>query len=142
MAVRLYVGNFAYSTSESDLRQLFAQAGPVAAINLVKDGVSGKSRGFAFVTMGSEAGAAQALQKFHAYSLAGRRLTVNSAEQSKAPAAYQSRLSAFGATSRSPQLNTLKRGKAATGYQSKLGAFGAGNSGPTPPQRRGRDQRH
>lgn len=71
-------------------------------------------------------------------AIAGR-LTVNIAEQTKAAAAYQSRLSAFSVTGRSPTVNALRPGKSGDGYQSKLSAFG---NGPTPPRRRGSNQRH
>ena len=143
MDVKLYVGNLDYSTTESALQQLFSQSGTVTSVSLVKDRGSGRSKGFAFVTMATAAGAQKAIAKFHDFSLAGRRLTVNIAEQPKAPAAgYQSRLSAFSATGRSPTVNTLKPGRPGDGYQSKLGAFGNGSRAPTPPRRRGSNQRH
>ncbi len=139
MEVKLYVGNLAYSTTESTLQQMFSQSGTVTSVSLVKDRGSGQSKGFAFVTMATAAGAQKAVAKFRDFSLAGRRLTVNIAEQPKAPAAYQSRLGAFSVTSRSPKVNTLTPGKSGDGYKSKLSAFG---NGPTPPRRRGSNQRH
>lgn len=144
MEVKLYVGNLAESTTEKALRQLFSQSGQVTSVNLIKDRNSGQSRGFAFVTMATGPGAQKAIAKFHDYPLAGRPLSVNMAEQSKAPApaGYQSRLGAFSVTARSPGVNTLSPGKPGDGYQSKLGAFGKGGSGPTLPRRRGGNQRH
>lgn len=144
MELRLYVGNLAGSTTENTLRQLFSRSGTVTSVNVIKDRTSGQSRGFAFVTMATAAGAQKAIATMHETELAGRRLTVNLAEQPKAqaPAGYQSRLGAFSVTGRSPNANTLAPGKRTGGYQSKLGAFGAGSGGPTPPRRRGRDQRH
>jgi RNA recognition motif-containing protein len=81
MNEKLYVGNLAFSTTEEDLRQLFAQAGSVATCDLIKDRNSGQSRGFAFVTMGSQAEAEKAIGMFNAYSLGERALTVNTAKQ-------------------------------------------------------------
>ena len=51
MEVKLYVGNLSYETSEDDLRGLFAQAGTVATVALIKDRDTGRSKGFAFVEM-------------------------------------------------------------------------------------------
>jgi RNA recognition motif-containing protein len=137
VAVKLYVGNLAVATTENALRQLFSQTGTVASVNLVKDRTSGQSKGFAFVTMTSAAGAQKAIAKLHGSSLAGRALTVNLAEQPTAPAGYQSKLGAFNATGRSPKVSTLTPGKPGDGYQSKLGAFGPGSRGPSVPRRRG-----
>ena len=142
MDVKLYVGNLADSTTENALQLLFSQAGKVTAVNAIKDRKSGQPKGFAFVTMATEAEAQKAIVKFHEFSLAGRRLTVKLAEQPKAPAGYQSRLGAFNETGRSPKLKPFSPGKPGGGYQSKLGAFGNGAGSPTPPRRRGGSQRH
>jgi RNA recognition motif-containing protein len=77
MNEKLYVGNLAYATTEDDLRQLFAQAGTVTACDLITDRDTGRSKGFAFVTMSTQAEAEQATQKFNGYSLDQRTLTVN-----------------------------------------------------------------
>ena len=53
MDVKLYVGNLDYGTTEEDLRTLFAQAGNVTSVALIKDRDSGRSKGFAFVTLGT-----------------------------------------------------------------------------------------
>jgi RNA recognition motif-containing protein len=84
MNEKLYVGNLAFSTTEDNLRQLFAQAGSVTACDLVKDRNSGQSRGFAFVTMGSQAEAQKAIDMFNAYSLDDHALTVNIAKPREA----------------------------------------------------------
>jgi cold-inducible RNA-binding protein len=84
MNEKLYVGNLAYATTEDDLRQLFAQAGSVTACELIKDRDSGQSKGFAFVTMGTQAEAEKATQMFNAYSLGQRNLTVNTAKPREA----------------------------------------------------------
>src|SRR5690606_39821185 len=77
MNLKLYVGNLAFSTQESALEALFAEAGPVQSINLIRDRATGQSRGFAFVEMETEEGARVAIERFHEHDLDGRRLTVN-----------------------------------------------------------------
>lgn len=77
MDVKLYVGNLAYSTTESDLRDLFSQAGTVASVALIKDRDTGQSKGFAFVEMSNQAEAQNAISMFNGKSLNARDLTVN-----------------------------------------------------------------
>jgi RNA recognition motif-containing protein len=80
MNEKLYVGNLAYSTTEDELRQLFAQAGSVTTCDLIKDRDSGQSKGFAFVTMSTQAEAENATRMFNAKDMGGRALTVNTAK--------------------------------------------------------------
>jgi len=80
MEVRLYVGNLAKSTTAEELKTLFAQAGPVSVVDLVKDRDSGESKGFAFITMGDQTEADKAISMFNAYSLADHELKVNVAK--------------------------------------------------------------
>jgi len=77
MDVKLYVGNMAYNTSEDDLRGLFAQAGAVNSVALIKDRTTGMSKGFAFVEMDSRASAQQAITMFNEYMLNERQLAVS-----------------------------------------------------------------
>ena len=77
MEVKLYVGNLSYSTTEDDLRTLFAQAGTVASVAVIKDRDSGRSKGFAFVEMSTQAEAQKAISMFNAFRLNDRELTVN-----------------------------------------------------------------
>jgi RNA recognition motif-containing protein len=79
MNVKLYVGNLSYTTTEDDLRTLFSQAGSVASVALIKDRDTGRSKGFAFVEMSSQAEAQKAISMFNAYRLNDRELTVNPA---------------------------------------------------------------
>ncbi len=79
MNEKLYVGNLADTTTAAELRALFAQAGDVMACDLMLDRDSGQSKGFAFITMGTEAEAEHATRLFHAYGLAEHALTVNAA---------------------------------------------------------------
>ncbi|MDD5350640.1 MAG: RNA-binding protein [Chthoniobacteraceae bacterium] len=74
---KLYVGNLPFSVTEPDLQDLFGQAGTVSDVMLVQDKFTGKSRGFAFVTMSSEGEAQSAIEQFHGKALEGRPLTVN-----------------------------------------------------------------
>ena len=80
METRLYVGNLAYSTSEAELRTLFAQAGTVTDVALIKDRDTGQSKGFGFVTMSSQAETQQAINMFNGKEIAGRPITVNIAK--------------------------------------------------------------
>jgi RNA recognition motif-containing protein len=80
MDIRIYVGNLAKSTTEDEIKALFAQAGEVTSVDLVKDRDSGLSKGFAFVTMTSQESADKAISKYNAYSLAGNELKVNIAK--------------------------------------------------------------
>lgn len=76
---RLYVGNLSFNTEESSIEALFAEAGPVSSVRLMRDKATGQSRGFAFVEMDTDEGARAAIERFHEYDLDGRRLTVNEA---------------------------------------------------------------
>jgi RNA recognition motif-containing protein len=77
MEVKLYVGNLSYSTTEDDLRTLFAQAGTVASVAVIKDRDTGQSKGFAFVEMATQAEAQKAISQFNAQPFQDRALTVN-----------------------------------------------------------------
>ena len=79
MPSRLYVGNLAYATTEEDLKSLFAQAGTVTSVALIKDRDTGRSKGFAFVEMSSQAEAEAAIKQFHGQRVGDRELTVNMA---------------------------------------------------------------
>ena len=79
MSNKLYVGNLSFQTLEIDLHELFAQAGAVSEVALMQDRMTGKSRGFAFVTMATPEEAQNAIQMFHGKEFQGRPLTVNEA---------------------------------------------------------------
>ena len=79
MGSKLYVGNLAFSTTESELRDMFTQYGTVAEVFIAMDKFSGRSRGFAFVTMGSDAEAKAAITGVNGKNVGGRDLTVNEA---------------------------------------------------------------
>jgi RNA recognition motif-containing protein len=77
METKLYVGNLAYSTTEEDLRALFAQAGSIKSVTIIKDRDTGRSKGFGFVEMETQAEAQQAISMFKETKLHERVLTVN-----------------------------------------------------------------
>ena len=77
METKIYVGNLSYETKEDDLKVLFAQAGTVASVALIKDRDTGQSKGFAFIEMSNQAEAEKAIAMFNNYSLANRPLKVN-----------------------------------------------------------------
>ncbi len=79
MNTKLYVGNLPFATTALDLQQLFAEAGTIASVDLVSDNFTGRSRGFAFVTMDTAEGAQNAIAKLHGHDLGGRHLTVSEA---------------------------------------------------------------
>jgi cold-inducible RNA-binding protein len=91
MNEKLYVGNLTYGTTENELRELFAQAGTVSSCELIKDRDSGQSKGFAFVTMATQAEAEKATGMFNAYSLDNRSLTVNIAKPREARRPFSDR---------------------------------------------------
>ena len=79
MGRKLYVGNLPYDVGEADLQTLFAAAGTVETVRVMRDMATGRARGFAFVEMGSDDEARTAITQFHEYSMGGRTLTVNEA---------------------------------------------------------------
>lgn len=80
MNTKLYVGNLPYETTESDLQTLFAAAGEVSTVDLVRDRATGQARGFAFVQMGDAEGARRAIADLDQHQYGGRNLTVNEAK--------------------------------------------------------------
>ncbi len=90
MAKKLYVGNLSYGTTETTLRDLFAQAGEVASATVITDRMSGRSKGFGFVEMATEESAQKAIADLNGHSLDGRQITVAEARP------MQSREGGFG----------------------------------------------
>ena len=79
MNTKLYVGNLSFDTTENDLQDMFAAFGPVTEVNLIMDRMSGRSRGFGFVTMATPEGAQAAITGLAGQNVGGRNLTVNEA---------------------------------------------------------------
>jgi RNA recognition motif-containing protein len=74
---KLFVGNLSFNTTENDLQEAFAAHGTVVEVNLMMDRVSGRSRGFAFVTMSTPEEAEKAIQALNGATVGERQLTVN-----------------------------------------------------------------
>jgi cold-inducible RNA-binding protein len=77
--MKLYVGNLSFSMSETGLRDLFSPHGTVTDVHIVTDRMSGKSRGFAFVTMGNRNEGQAAINALEGHSIEGRNLNVSEA---------------------------------------------------------------
>lgn len=79
MGRKLYVGNLPYSATEQDLQDLFAAAGTVETVNVMRDMATGRARGFAFIEMASDEDAQNAITTLNDRPFGGRNLTVNEA---------------------------------------------------------------
>ncbi|MDO8443489.1 MAG: RNA-binding protein [Candidatus Azambacteria bacterium] len=79
MAKKLYVGNLSYNMTEETLKDTFSAAGSVDSAIIIKDKMSGRSKGFGFVEMSSDEEAQKAIEMFNGKELDGRALTVNEA---------------------------------------------------------------
>lgn len=79
MAKKLYVGGLSYDTTQDKLKEMFAEAGTVESATVIMDRMSGRSKGFGFVEMSSEAEAQKAIEMFNGKDLDGRSITVNEA---------------------------------------------------------------
>ena len=77
--MKLYVGNLSFESTENDLQDLFEQHGTVNEVRLMMDRMTGKSRGFAFVTMNDDTQANAAMSALNGKELNGRALNVNEA---------------------------------------------------------------
>jgi len=109
MATKLYVGGLPYSTQEDALKDLFTQAGSVTSAVIIMDKMSGRSKGFGFVEMSSDAEAQAAVGMFNEKEFEGRKLTVNEARPMEA---------------RPP-----RTGGSGGGYGGGNGGYGGGRSG-------------
>jgi RNA recognition motif-containing protein len=79
MSTKLYVGNFSFDVTESDLRDMLSAHGPVNEIAVVMDKLTGRPRGFAFATMNTEEGSKAAILALNGKEWKGRALTVTEA---------------------------------------------------------------
>ena len=79
--MKLYVGNLPFTATEDEIRTLFANSGTVNAVNLVRDRETGASRGFAFVEMGNNEEANQAINRLNGSQFAGRTIRVSEARE-------------------------------------------------------------
>ena len=79
MGRKLYVGNLPFGTGETELQELFARAGTVETVKVMRDMATGRARGFAFVEMSTDLEAQKAIADLHEHQLEGRSLVVNEA---------------------------------------------------------------
>lgn len=79
MAKKLYVGGINYNTTEEALKEYFGQAGAITSVTIIKDKMTGRSKGFGFVEMENDEEALKAIEMFHGKEFDGRTLTVNEA---------------------------------------------------------------
>lgn len=75
--MNIYVGNLPYETSEEDLREMFGEFGAVSSVNIIKDRVSGNSKGFGFVEMDDDEAGQKAIDELNGSELKGRNMKVN-----------------------------------------------------------------
>lgn len=80
MSMKLYVGNLSFQTSSLDLQDLFSGVGTVESANVVEDRDTGRSRGFGFVEMASQAEGEKAIAELNGKEIDGRELKVNEAK--------------------------------------------------------------
>jgi len=80
METKLYVGNMSQETTEQDLRTLFSEAGTVGTVDVIMDRMTGKPKGFAFLTMSNQAEAEKAISMFDTKDLNSRAIKVNIAK--------------------------------------------------------------
>ncbi len=81
MGTKIYVGNLPWSTTSASLETLFAQHGPVSSAEVISDRETGRSRGFGFVEMQTDAACEAAIQALNGTELDGRAITVNEARE-------------------------------------------------------------
>jgi cold-inducible RNA-binding protein len=81
MSKKLFIGNLAFSTTESDLESLFATVGTVESTSIVSDRNTGRSRGFGFVEMSSPSEADKAMSELNGRDVGGRQINVAEAKQ-------------------------------------------------------------
>jgi RNA recognition motif-containing protein len=105
MEAKLYVGNLSYETTEQSLRELFMQAGNVTSVALIKEPGTNRSKGFAFVEMGSQSEVQKAISMFNGYTLNDRQLTVNVARPREERGGFRQQRGGF----RKPRNNNRRR---------------------------------
>jgi RNA recognition motif-containing protein len=79
--MRIYVGNLSFNTSEQELNDLFAEHGTVESVSIITDRMTGRSRGFGFVSMPNDTEARAAMTALEGFDLGGRKLRVNEARE-------------------------------------------------------------
>ncbi|HEY9487490.1 MAG TPA: RNA-binding protein [Chryseosolibacter sp.] len=94
--MNIYVGNLSRQAGETELRALFSEFGEVQSIKIIKESITGESRGFAFVEMTDNAEANLAIREMNGHEFQNRRLKVNEAKPKNGPRVYNSFSSNYG----------------------------------------------
>jgi len=81
--MNMYVSNLGFHTTDDDLRKLFESYGQVSSAKVIMDRDTGRSRGFGFVEMTSEAEAGQAMEKLNGKEMEGRRISISAAKENR-----------------------------------------------------------
>ena len=123
MGNKLYVGNLAYSVRDESLQESFGQFGTVTSAKVMMDRETGRSKGFGFVEMGSDAEAQAAINGMNGQPLEGRPLVVNEARP------REERPGGFSGAPRSPYGGGGRSGGGGGGYGGGGGGYGGGGGG-------------
>lgn len=95
--MNIYIGNLPHKAEEQELKALFAQYGEVKSVKIVKDGLSGTPRGFAFVEMRENGPASQAIKELNMKPFGGKKLNVREGKpKNNSPKVYNSFSSNYG----------------------------------------------
>jgi len=89
--MNIYVGQLPYNVTENELREIFAEFGEIASLNLITDKFSGRSKGFGFVEMPNNADADKAIKALNKSMLHGREIKVNQAEERRKKSSFRKR---------------------------------------------------
>ena len=123
MGNKLYVGNLAYSVRDESLQESFSQFGTVTSAKVMMDRETGRSKGFGFVEMGSDAEAQAAINGMNGQPLEGRPLVVNEARP------REERPGGFSGAPRSPYGGGGRSGGGGYGGGGGGGGYGGGGGG-------------
>jgi RNA recognition motif-containing protein len=100
MSRKLYVGNLPYEVAETELQALFERAGSVESVTVMRDQMTGRARGFAFVEMSTDEEAQTAISQLNGSQMGGRNLTINEARPKAASGGGGGRFGGGGGDSR------------------------------------------
>ncbi len=124
----IYVGNLPYSATEEDVSGLFAQYGPVERVKIITDRETGRSKGFAFVTLADQSQLNAAIEALNQYDYQGRALRVNASEP-KEKGGFRSGGGGYGERRGGGGGYGERRGGGGGGYGERRGGGGGGGYG-------------
>ncbi|MEW6570630.1 MAG: RNA-binding protein [Nitrospirota bacterium] len=93
---KIYVGNIPYNATEEEIRELFSEYGEIESVKIMKDNVTGRSRGFGFIEMMSEDDATKAISAVNGKTFMGKTLTVAEARPQQRQRGFHERKSGYG----------------------------------------------